>query len=72
MVDATVAAVFSMPAMPSMNMPAMRSDTTLSHVGEGRYRGTSQLSLGGTWNLAVMVTRGGEQVGTRKLSVIAK
>ena len=35
--DATVAAVFSMPAM---NMPAMRSTSALTHEGSGLYRGS--------------------------------
>src|SRR6188472_3665634 len=42
--DAAVTAVFSMPAMPAMNMPAMRTEATLSHVEGGRYQGMGQLS----------------------------
>src|ERR1044072_2902081 len=30
--DAAVTAVFSMPAMPAMNMPAMRAEAKLTHV----------------------------------------
>ena len=70
--DATVEAVFSMPAMPAMNMPAMRSTATLPHQGSGRYRGGSQLAMGGTWNVMVTVSRGAEELGRRNLSVIAK
>lgn len=70
--DAKVTAVFSMPAMPSMNMPAMRSDADLAHEGEGRYRGTGQLSMAGTWNVLVTVSRGGEELGTKTLSIVAK
>ena len=70
--DASVMAVFSMPAMPSMNMPAMRSTATLSHEASGRYRGTGQLLMGGTWNVTVVVARGLEQLGSKKFSVIAK
>ena len=70
--DATVTVVFSMPAMPSMNMPAMRSTASLAHEGSGRYRGNEQLSMGGTWNVAVTVSRGPEELGRRNLSVIAK
>ena len=70
--DAAVTAVFSMPAMPSMNMPAMRSTSTLAHAGSGRYRGTGQLSMSGTWNVTVTVARGSEELGSRRLSVIAK
>ncbi len=70
--DATVEAVFSMPAMPSMNMPAMRSTAALPHQGSGRYRGDGQLSMSGTWNVIVTVSRGAEELGRRNLSLIAK
>jgi hypothetical protein len=70
--DATVEAVFSMPAMPSMNMPAMRSAAPLTHAGEGRYRGTGQLSMGGTWNVTVTASRGGQEIGRTNLSIVAK
>ena len=70
--DATVTAVFSMPAMPAMNMPAMRSDAPLTHAGNGTYRGTGQLSMGGTWNVNVTVSRGTETLGTSRFSVVAK
>jgi hypothetical protein len=55
-----------------MNMPAMRSDATLTHVGEGRYRGAGELSMGGTWNVSVTVSRDGQPLTARKLSIVAK
>jgi hypothetical protein len=70
--DGSVTAVFSMPAMPSMNMPAMRSDATLTPQGNGVYRGTGQLSMAGTWSVALAVSRGGQPVGTAQFSVVAK
>ena len=70
--DATVEVVFSMPAMPSMNMPAMRSAATLQHQAAGRYRGTGELSMSGTWNVIVTVSRGTEELSRRTFSVIAK
>jgi hypothetical protein len=70
--DATVTMVFSMPAMPSMNMPAMRSDAILRHDADGRYRGTSQLSMAGTWNVVVTVARGSDELAARRLSIVAK
>ena len=70
--DAAVTAVFSMPAMPAMNMPAMRSETTLTHVEGGRYRGMGQLSMAGTWNVTVTATRAGEPIGRRSFSIVAK
>jgi len=70
--DATVEAVFSMPAMPSMNMPAMRSTAAMPHQGSGRYRGAGQLAMSGTWNVIVTASRGAEEIGRRNFSVIAK
>lgn len=70
--DAAVAAVFSMPAMPSMNMPAMSSQAALMHAGEGVYRGTSHLSMGGTWNVTITVARGGAELGAMRFSVVTK
>jgi hypothetical protein len=70
--DAVVTAVFSMPAMPAMNMPAMRNEAKLTHVEGGLYRGMGQLSMAGTWNVTVTATRDGEPVGRRSFSVVAK
>jgi hypothetical protein len=70
--DGTVKAVFSMPAMPTMNMPAMRSDAALTPEGGGTYRGTGLLSMAGTWNVDISVSRNGQDVGTAKFSVVAK
>lgn len=58
--------------MPSMNMPAMRSNADLTHATGGRYRGTGQLSMGGTWNVTVTVSRGREELGTKSFSLIAR
>jgi len=70
--DAAVTAVFSMPAMPAMNMPAMRAEAKLAHVEGGRYQGMGQLSMSGTWNVTVTATRDGEPIGRRSFSIVAK
>lgn len=70
--DATVTAVFSMPAMPSMNMPAMHSTAALEPLGGGRYRGVGQLSMAGTWNVQITVVRDGNELGAQTLSIVAK
>lgn len=70
--DATVVAVFSMPAMPSMNMPEMRTTVMLTPHGDGRYRGTGRLSMAGTWNVRLTVTRDSEELGTQNLSIVAR
>lgn len=70
--DATVAVTFRMPAMPSMNMPEMHSTVELASQGDGRYVGTGQLEMKGSWNVAVAVSRGSEQIGNARFSVQAK
>jgi hypothetical protein len=70
--DAVVTAVFSMPAMPAMNMPAMRAEAKLTHIEGGRYQGMGQLSMAGTWNVTVTATRDGEPIGRRSFSIVAK
>jgi len=70
--DATVAVTFRMPAMPNMNMPEMHSTTPLTHEKDGRYVGTGQLEMTGTWNVTVTVSRGGAQVGSSRFSLLAK
>jgi len=70
--DADVSVTFRMPAMPSMNMPEMHSTTSLAHEGAGRYVGTGQLEMAGSWNVTVTVSRNGAQVGSQRFSLIAK
>ena len=70
--DATVAVTFRMPAMPNMNMPEMHSTTPLTHERDGRYVGTGQLEMAGTWYVTVTVARDGAQVGSSRFSVLAK
>ena len=70
--DATVAVTFRMPAMPNMNMPEMHSTTPLTHEKDGRYVGTGQLEMAGTWNVTVTVARGGAQVASSRFSLQAK
>jgi Cu(I)/Ag(I) efflux system membrane fusion protein len=70
--DAEVAVQFFMPAMPTMNMPAMRNEVKLSPAGGGVYRGTGQVMMAGRWDASVTVTRGGQRLGTKQLPVVAK
>lgn len=70
--DAVVTATFSMPAMPSMNMPEMRTTATLVPNGDGRYHGSARLSMAGTWSVRVTVSRGSQELGTKSLSIVAR
>jgi len=70
--DADVSVQFFMPAMPTMNMPAMRSETKLALAGAGVYRGPGQVMMAGRWDATVTVTRGGQRLGTKQLPVVAR
>jgi hypothetical protein len=70
--DAEVNVQFFMPAMPTMNMPAMRSEAKLSSVGGGSYRGSGQVMMAGRWDLTVVVTRRGQRLGTKQMPLVAK
>jgi len=70
--DAEVSVQFFMPAMPTMNMPAMRSEANLSPAGGGVYRGTGQVMMAGRWDATVTVTLGGQRLGTKQLLVVAR
>ena len=70
--DADVAVVFFMAAMPTMNMPALRTETPLSHVADGVYRGTGDVMMAGRWDISVQVTRAGALLGTAQLTVVAR
>lgn len=70
--DASVSVELFMPAMPSMNMAEMRTRADLMPVGNGVYRGTGQVMMAGNWDMTVVATREGQQIGSRKLSVTAQ
>ena len=70
--DADVAVGFYMAAMPSMNMPEMRSSAALKHVADGRYRGTGNIAMAGRWDVTVTVSKGGSEIGTRKVTLTAR
>jgi RND family efflux transporter MFP subunit len=70
--DATVTLQLFMPAMPTMNMPAMRSETTLPHAGGGIYRGPAQVLMSGRWEVTVVVRREGRDIGLKRFSTTAR
>ena len=72
LVDADVSVTFFMAAMPSMSMPAMRNQATLPHVASGVYRGSGQGLMAGRWDVTLAVTRGGQPLDSRQLSVVAR
>jgi hypothetical protein len=70
--DAAVTLDLYMAAMRSMDMPEMRSTVTLSHEGGGQYRGMGDVVMVGAWDATVMVMRGGEHLGDRTVTIIAR
>jgi Cu(I)/Ag(I) efflux system membrane fusion protein/cobalt-zinc-cadmium efflux system membrane fusion protein len=70
--DADVTVTFFMPAMPTMNMPAMRNQAKLPPAGGGVYRGSGQVMMAGRWDVTVDVSRGGERLGSRQFAVVAR
>ena len=70
--DAEVTVRLFMPPMPSMNMPAMRSEGTLSNAGAGQYRGTVDVLMSGRWDATVTVSQGGVRIGTRQVTMVAR
>ena len=69
---ADVSLTFFMPAMPTMNMPAMRNQTKLPPAGGGVYRGAGQVMMAGRWDVTVEVSRGGQRLGSRQFAVVAR
>lgn len=70
--DADVSVQFYMAAMPEMKMPEMRNTIPLRHEGGGRYRGKGNILTAGTWDVTVIVKRGGQELGKRTLAVTAQ
>jgi RND family efflux transporter MFP subunit len=70
--DLDVSMLLSMPAMPSMNMPAMRSDAQLEHVRDGVYAGEASLSMAGRWDVAVTAARAGHAIATARTAFNAR
>jgi Cu(I)/Ag(I) efflux system membrane fusion protein/cobalt-zinc-cadmium efflux system membrane fusion protein len=70
--NAQVKVVFFMPAMPSMNMPAMRSEALIGFLGAGAYGGEIQVQTPGTWQVTVEVQKEGKVLGTGQFTVTAE
>jgi Cu(I)/Ag(I) efflux system membrane fusion protein len=70
--DGDVSVQFFMAAMPTMNMPAMRNEVKLAPAGGGVYRGMGQVMMAGRWDVTVTVTRGGQGIGSKQLTVVAR
>jgi Cu(I)/Ag(I) efflux system membrane fusion protein len=70
--DGEVQVIFSMPAMPSMNMPAMRTEARLTAGTDGLFRGNGHLSMAGRWDVAVKALSRSGVSGMAHLSLVAQ
>ena len=70
--DADVSVELFMAAMPSMNMAEMKNSVPLKHEGNGRYSGAGNVMMAGSWDATVSVKRGGQEIGNRKVAIVAK
>ena len=70
--EADVSVELFMAAMPAMNMPEMKTSIPLKHEGGGRYRGAGNVMMAGSWDATVSVKRGGQEIGSRKVPIVAK
>ncbi len=68
---AEVSVTFSMPAMPAMGMPAVRTPVALSDKGNGVYEGSGVLESGGTWQTTILAKKNGQTIASKQLSVSA-
>jgi Cu(I)/Ag(I) efflux system membrane fusion protein/cobalt-zinc-cadmium efflux system membrane fusion protein len=67
-----VAVRLFMAPMPSMNMPAMRTDVALVDAGDGEYHGHGNISMAGKWDVTVTASRDGQRLASRMLGIVAK
>jgi Cu(I)/Ag(I) efflux system membrane fusion protein/cobalt-zinc-cadmium efflux system membrane fusion protein len=70
--DAEVSVRLFMPAMPTMNMPAMQNETTLVHTTGGVYRGPGQVLMGGRWDVTVTARKGTQELGRKQFALVAR
>jgi nitrogen fixation protein FixH len=68
---AQVTVTFFMAAMPTMNMPEMKSVIKGEDKGGGMYEGKGDLGSGGMWDVTVTAQQDGKAIVTKKLTVKA-
>lgn len=66
---AEVTVTFFMPAMPSMNMAAMKTVIKSSDKGGGIYEGKGDLGSGGVWQVTITARQDGQIIGSKKMTV---
>ena len=70
--DLKVAVTLVMPAMPSMNMPEMRSSFELPWMAaNGTYKGRGTIAMAGSWTVSVEVRKDGKLIGSHRTRLSA-
>ena len=69
---AEVTVTFFMPAMPSMNMAAMKTVVKNTDKGAGLYEGQGDLGSAGMWQVTITARQNGQIIATKKLTITAK
>jgi hypothetical protein len=69
--DATVKVALVMPAMPTMNMPEMRSPADLTW-DRTQYTGIVKVPSSGVWNVEIEARRNGQVLGTYRSRLVAQ
>ena len=71
--DARVTVTLIMPAMPSMNMPEMKSSCELAwNAGTQMYVGKGQAPMSGTWNVLVEARKNGSVIASMHTHLSAR
>src|ERR1700676_145169 len=68
---AQVTVTFFMEAMPTMNMPEMKTVIKGADKGGGMYEGKGDLGSGGMWQVTVTAQQNGQTIATKKLTIKA-
>lgn len=68
---AQVTVTFSMPAMPTMGMAAMKTVINALEAGAGTYEGRGDLGSGGMWTVTVTAQQDGKTIANKQLTVKA-
>lgn len=66
---AQVSVTFFMPAMPAMEMAAMKTVVQASDKGGGEYEGSGSLGSGGTWQVTINATQNGQIIANEQLTL---
>jgi len=61
--DAEVTLSLVMPADPKTKHPEMRTEGKLNNAGGGKYNGIAIVSMAGEWDVTVIATQKGKEIG---------